>query len=606
MSDIWRSEASRLQPGTRLNGIYEIERRIAAGGMGEIYRGRAVETGDAVAIKVMRTDLADNAATLALFRKEASALHDIQHDAIVRYYVFSSDPVLRRHYLAMEFVDGRPLRDLLRDGPLTFEAVRLLQQRLAAGLHAAHQHGIIHRDISPDNILIPGGDVARAKIIDFGIARSTRIGAGTLIGSGFAGKCNYVSPEQLGLFGGNATAKSDIYSLGLVLAECLTGQAIDMGGSEVEVVEKRQVLPNLGAVDLRYRPLLEHMLQPDPNDRPESMAVIAAWRPDVAYRGVRGVAARGRGKGVVPGAKRAPKPKSRAARWLAGAALAVVLLLGIGSVALSLFYSYLPTLYGYIPIRLTELVTPAPAPPVPPRTNPPSAPPPLSPAAAGSAAPAIRPETDAGQRIARFLTSYQGGDCFFAAPVKVADDRASIDAYFATTAPFEMLQNDFKRATGFDATVNALRVTPQQCAAITLLSRLRGAPAAAPRLDISAATLRSGSTMNGTVAGFGDRAVELLLVADDGLVYNMTSRLTPGADGTRTFGFAIKLVEPGTARPQLLLVVASGRPLDALKPGRTGAASLGAADDVFARAQNEARQTGQMIAASARYFRLEN
>jgi len=314
MADVWSTEAptSRLPTGTRLNGIFEIEHRIATDGMGEIYRGHAIETGDPVAIKVMRTDLADNTAALALFRKEASALHYIQHDAIVRYYIFSSDPVVRRHYLAMEFVDGRPLDDLLREGPLTFEAVRLMQQRLASGLHAAHQHGIIHRDVSPDNILIPNGDVGRAKIIDFGIARSTRLGDRTLIGSSFAGKYNYVSPEQLGLFGGNVTAKSDIYSLGLVLAQCLSGQRIEMGGSQFEVIEKRRTVPNLGAVDLRYRPLLEHMLQPDPNDRPESMAAVAAWRPDVDY-GARPAPVRGRGQGSAREASKPEKPKSRTA-----------------------------------------------------------------------------------------------------------------------------------------------------------------------------------------------------------------------------------------------------------------------------------------------------
>src|SRR6201988_3697599 len=127
----------RLAPGTRLNGIYEINQHIASGGMGEIYRGHAIETGDPVAIKVIRSDLADNIMALALFRKEASALHYIHHDAIVRYYVFSLDPDIRRHYLAMEFVDGQPLSEMLKQGPLTFDAICHLQERLAAGLDAA-------------------------------------------------------------------------------------------------------------------------------------------------------------------------------------------------------------------------------------------------------------------------------------------------------------------------------------------------------------------------------------------------------------------------------------------------------------------------------------
>src|SRR5215471_8164451 len=150
MSDMYANEGAtaRLAPGTQLNGIFEIDRRIASGGMGEIYRGHAIETGDPVAIKVMRTDLADNETALALFRKEASALHHIHHEAIVRYYIFSNDPGIGRHYLAMEFVDGQPLSELLQRGPLSSAAVRLLQERLAAGLDAVHQHGIVHRDLS--------------------------------------------------------------------------------------------------------------------------------------------------------------------------------------------------------------------------------------------------------------------------------------------------------------------------------------------------------------------------------------------------------------------------------------------------------------------------
>ena len=108
--------------------------------------------------------------------------------------------------------------------------------------------------------------MARAKIIDFGIARTTQ--HGTVIGSGFAGKYSYVSPEQLGLFGGDVTPKSDIYSLGLVFAQALIGKAIDMGGSEVEIIEKRRKVPNLGSIDGQFRPLLEQMLQPDPAQRP--------------------------------------------------------------------------------------------------------------------------------------------------------------------------------------------------------------------------------------------------------------------------------------------------------------------------------------------------
>jgi serine/threonine-protein kinase len=98
-----------------------------------------------------------------------------------------------------------------------------------------------------------------------------------VIGNAFAGKYNYVSPEQLGLFGGEVTAKSDIYSLGLVLYEALTGTPLDMGGNQFQVVEKRRKVPDLGAIDMRIRPLIDRMLQPAPADRPESMTAVAKW-----------------------------------------------------------------------------------------------------------------------------------------------------------------------------------------------------------------------------------------------------------------------------------------------------------------------------------------
>jgi serine/threonine-protein kinase len=277
-SNIWSSAPPPvIGPGTRLNGIYEIDHAIGSGGMGDIYKGHAIQTGDLVAIKIIRADMAENEAALALFRKEASILHNLAHEAIIRYYVFSVDPAIGRPYLAMEFVDGAPLSDVLQRGPLSFDEVRALQRRMAAGLQAAHELGVIHRDISPDNVILPGGDVRRAKIIDFGIARAAKIGGETVIGGGFAGKHNYASPEQLGLFGGEVTAKSDIYSMGLVLAAALLGRPIDMDGTQVEVIDKRRSVPDLGALDTRIRPLIESMLQPRPDDRPESMAAVAEW-----------------------------------------------------------------------------------------------------------------------------------------------------------------------------------------------------------------------------------------------------------------------------------------------------------------------------------------
>ncbi|HYC25453.1 MAG TPA: protein kinase, partial [Roseiarcus sp.] len=273
------ASAGSVRRGARLNGIYEVDALIAHGGMGEVYRGFNIVTNDPVAIKMVLPELSNNPDAFAMFRREASTLHNLQHEAIVRYYVFSVDPDLQRAYLAMEFVDGPSLSKRLAKGPLPLEEVRVLQRRLADALEAAHRFGVIHRDISSDNVILPDGDARRAKIIDFGIARSQRAGDGTIIGGGFAGKYNYVSPEQLGLAGGEVTAKSDIYSLGLVLAEALRGRPIDMSGTQAEIIEKRRKAPDLSDIEPSMRPLIAAMLQPLPADRPASMAAVAAWTP---------------------------------------------------------------------------------------------------------------------------------------------------------------------------------------------------------------------------------------------------------------------------------------------------------------------------------------
>ncbi|RWO63261.1 serine/threonine-protein kinase [Mesorhizobium sp.] len=267
--------------GTQLSGIYELDERIAFGGMGEVYRGHNIQTGDHVAIKIVLPEFARDQTILSLFRKEATILNHLSHDAVVRYHVFTIDPGIGRPYLAMEFVDGQSLFDIMRRGPMPTEDVRKLCHRLASGLSAVHQAGAIHRDLSPDNIILPGGRVDRAKIIDFGIARSATVGGETLIGGKFAGKYNYVSPEQLGLYSGDVSEQSDIYSLGLVLAAALRGKPIDMGGSQYEIVEKRRTVPDLSDIDADFREIVEAMLQPDPQDRPISMADIArATRDD--------------------------------------------------------------------------------------------------------------------------------------------------------------------------------------------------------------------------------------------------------------------------------------------------------------------------------------
>jgi eukaryotic-like serine/threonine-protein kinase len=603
MSDMYSSHAAtiRLAPGTRLNGIFEIDAHIASGGMGEIYSGHAIETGDSVAIKVMRSDLADNTMALALFRKEASALHFIYHDAIVRYYVFSLDPGIGRHYLAMEFVDGQPLSELLKSGPLSLETTLDLLERLAGGLSAAHQHGIIHRDLSPDNILIPGRDVRHAKIIDFGIARSTRNNDGTIIGSGFAGKYNYVSPEQLGLFGGDVTPKSDIYSLGLVIAECIAGRAIDMGGSQFDVLEKRRRLPDLAAIDSRLRPLIEEMLQPEPADRPDSMATIAAWRP--------------RASSPVD-----PLPGHRPTSRKVIAALAAVVLLSLAGGAYYLFAGSWPTSPGKnvalnVPVlnpdagvdarRAEEARRMAADNLARQRAEEAKQ---LADAKAnndtGKASTALPPPSDPVERIRQFVRSYDGGDCFFVEPVTVADNNATLEGYGRSATPFTALDTEFKRTNGFEASVGYHVVSQPQCAAISFLGRLRNQREPLPRLDLSAGNLRSNGYISGSIGDFGNRNVELLMVDHEGNVLSLTTLLRGDGD-PKSFTINLQRADAGPARLQLLVALAFRGSIDALKVRQQGSMELGTADQIFARVADEARKSGQSIDARIKSFNLE-
>src|SRR3546814_456545 len=197
-----------------------------------------------------------------MFRREAESLRKVRNDAVVAY-----DGMFRdedgRLYLVMEFVSGPSLSDVIRTRPLTAAEVVQLRNRLAAGLGAAHDKGTVHRDISPDNIILTDGKLDNAKIIDFGIAKLTDPSARTIIGDDFAGKYSYVSPEQLGMFGGKVDARSDIYSLGLVLAAAAIGEPLDMGMSPIPVVEARRAVPDLSRVPEELIPGLSAMCQHD-------------------------------------------------------------------------------------------------------------------------------------------------------------------------------------------------------------------------------------------------------------------------------------------------------------------------------------------------------
>ncbi len=595
-----------IAAGTQLNGIYEIDEPIAAGGMGEIYKGHTIETGDLVAIKLMRSDLAEAPAAIALFRKEAAALHNLYHEAIVRYYVFTVDPILNRPYLAMEYVEGKSLSALLRGGPLAFEAVLRLMQRIAAGLEAAHERGIIHRDVSPDNIIIPAGDMARAKIIDFGIARSTRLDAeGTVIGTGFAGKHNYVSPEQLGLYGGDVTPRSDIYSLGLVLAEALLGTAIDMGGTTFEVVEKRRNMPDLSRIDARLRPLIAQMLQPDPADRPGSMAEVAAFTAEPPARAPR---RQRRAAGPTRLWSRSWAP-AWAPPWAFSRAFARAARLGASSRSLILAAGLLaaaavgawvlaqrPVAHEPVAARPLPQLEPAPVEPGRAAMDPAGrarTPLPRSASVQSALAPDGR-----GGAAARFIAGYDGGDCFFVRAVETSDDAVAIEGFGRSPVPFRALDEAFRAALGIKADIAMRRVAEGQCPALAFLRRLGAGPATAMSLDLATASLAVGQRLSGTLSGLDGRAASVLLVDDAGAVRPLPITRTGSGDDSLSFDLPTTAAL-GNGKLQLVLAVASPAALESLRgaePTRAGR--------LFPRALEEAERRNVPLTAAVVPFEV--
>ena len=268
--------ATTVSGGTRIIGTYEIDKLISAGGMGEVYRGHNIHNGEPVAIKIVLPSLAHDPKIVALFQKESTTLSRLSHEAIVRYHVFTNDPQIGRPCLVMEFVSGTPVSERIETGPMPLDEVKVMLRRVASGLDKAHRAGVVHRDMSPDNVILEEGLVEHAKLIDFGIAKSSALGAGTLLQGQFAGKFNWVAPEQLGAFGGHIDGRSDIYSLALVAAAASKGAVLPMGDSIVDAVSKRAAVPDLSGVDLGLVPLLRWMLSPDPAARPETMAQVIA------------------------------------------------------------------------------------------------------------------------------------------------------------------------------------------------------------------------------------------------------------------------------------------------------------------------------------------
>jgi serine/threonine-protein kinase len=182
--------------GDVLNNTYRIEEVLGRGGTSEVYRARSEISGKVMALKALRSEFSRNEDFLALMTREED-MREIRHDAIVRYFdIQRTENGLV--YLVMEFVDGPGLDSKIKEGGMSAADLMIVAKRVAEGLEAAHAKNIVHRDLSPDNIILRGGNPSDAVIIDFGIAKDTNPGAETVVGNEFAGKYAYAAPEQLG------------------------------------------------------------------------------------------------------------------------------------------------------------------------------------------------------------------------------------------------------------------------------------------------------------------------------------------------------------------------------------------------------------------------
>ncbi len=264
-------DAVGIKVGDVLNHIFRVDRFLARGGMGEVFVGCNVNVDEKVAIKVMLPALAGDEKVVAMFRKEARTLTKLHHPALVQYRVLAQEPQLHVLYIVTDFIEGTNLGSALATLKPTPDELAGLLRRLASGLAEAHNLGAVHRDMSPDNIILENDDIHQATIIDFGIAKDLDASSATIVGDGFAGKLNYVAPEQLGDFGREVGPWSDVYSLGLVILAVAQGKAVDMSGSLVDAIDKRRKGPDISAVPGNLLPIVRDMLRPDPKDRLRSM-----------------------------------------------------------------------------------------------------------------------------------------------------------------------------------------------------------------------------------------------------------------------------------------------------------------------------------------------
>jgi serine/threonine protein kinase len=295
--------------GRVIDDRYEILQRISAGGMATVYRARAIRLGRDVAVKVMHQHLAQDEAFVKRFETEARAIAQVNHPSIVQ--VFDTGVDQNAIYIAMELLDGGTLRDAMAaHGAYTVSESLDITARILDALSAAHRLGIVHRDIKPENILIGSG--GQLKVADFGISRALSDTRLTQTGQTI-GTVSYMAPELLS--DGQVSPAIDVYAVGVVLYELLTGRRPFTGENTVQIALQKTTrpFPELGiAVPQAVDALLQQLTGPLPYRFGDANAALAAT-----------TATRAQVQTFVPAAVAAPDyaPTQQAGIGIAGAAV---------------------------------------------------------------------------------------------------------------------------------------------------------------------------------------------------------------------------------------------------------------------------------------------
>jgi eukaryotic-like serine/threonine-protein kinase len=264
----------RVGPGTVLAGRYRLTEHIAGGGMGDVWRGVDDVLARTVAVKILLPSLVAEPGFAARFRDEARTMATINHPGVVNVYDYGADAGVT--YLVMEYVEGDALsKTLSQVGRLTPQRTMSLIAQAADALQAAHDKGIVHRDVKPANLLVrPNGTLV---LTDFGIARREAAASNlTAVGS-VLGTASYISPEQAS--GHGASPLSDVYALGVVAYQCLAGRRPFEGGSPIEIaVQHVEAIPPPLPPDVppAARALVERCLAKAPAARFPSAAALAS------------------------------------------------------------------------------------------------------------------------------------------------------------------------------------------------------------------------------------------------------------------------------------------------------------------------------------------